>query len=283
MNYYQILGVNESASQEDIKQAYRKLAMKNHPDRGGNTAEFQKISEAYDTLGDPNKRFEYDTQRKGGAQFSFNADPNDINFGPFGEFGDIFRFTFGQGFNPRQHFRRNKDLTIRISISLKQSYLGTQVEAKFNLPSGKPQTVIVDIPAGISSGQIVRFDNLGDDSIPNLPRGNLNVQVIVQDDHEYMRVNDDLYTTITIDPLEAMLGCIKTVKCFDVELNSLKLNPGVQPGTEFKTPGKGFKNIITNQIGNFVIKVNVKIPAITDPVIQKKLKELYNEINKTSK
>lgn len=283
MNYYEILGVAETATQDDIKQAYRKLAMKNHPDRGGDTTEFQRIAQAYEVLGDPNKRAEYDN-RSNGPQFSFNGmNPNEMNFGPFGDLGDIFRFTFGQGFNPRQHVRRNRDLTIRIAVSLKQSYTGTQIEAKFNLPSGKPQTVVVDIPAGIATGQIVRFDQLGDDSVPNVPRGNLNVQVIVQDDHEYERIDNDLCTNITINPLEAMLGCAKPVRCFDTELSPLKLNPGVQPGAEFRTSGRGFRDLRTGIPGDFIIKVKVEIPAVTDTAIANKLKELYAEINNTSK
>lgn len=281
MNYYQILGVSESASQEDIKQAFRKLAMKNHPDRGGDTNEFQRISEAYETLSDPNKKAEYD-QTRHSQQFGFrHTDPGDINFGPFGNFGDIFQFTFGQGFAQRQHYRKNKDLTIRIAVSLKQSYFGTQVEAKFNLPSGKPQTVVVDIPAGISSGQIVRYDNLGDDSIPNLPRGKLNVQVIVQEDESFQRIGNDLYTDITLNPLEAMLGCIKSVGCFDSEFTSIKLNPGVQPDTEFRTIGKGFRDIRTGRPGDFVVRLKVKIPAVTNKNIVDKLKEIYVEINNT--
>lgn len=281
MDYYQILGINEGASAEDIKKAYKKLAMKNHPDRGGDTKKFQEISQAYDTLSDQNKRADYDAQRNGFNPFAGTQGMG----GGFHDINDIFRFHFGQGFagfggHPHHQQRRNRDLTIRVSITLKQSYTGTQLEAKYNTPTGKSQTVAVDIPAGVSSGQTIRYPNLGDDSIPNLPRGNLNVQVVVEHDPEYERRGNDLWTYMNISALEAMIGCIKNVKCLDGTTLNLSVRAGTEHGTDFCASGKGFKDLNTGQLGNFFISVKIIIPAVTDVQLVSELQSLYSKIEK---
>ena len=260
MNYYQILGVAENASQDDIKKAYKKLAMKNHPDRGGDTKKFQEISQAYDTLGDDQKRQQYDAQRNGSPFFSANNAG-----GGFHDMNDIFtQFGFGRGFAGFHQQRRNRDLSIRVSISFKQSYTGTQIEARFNTPTGRAQTVVVDIPAGVQTGQTIRYADLGDDSIPNVPRGNLNVTVVVEADPDWERRGNDLITTKVISILEAMTGCMKEVTCLDGTLLPLKIRPGINPNAEFAINGRGFRDVNTGRVGNLIVIVQITIPAVTD-------------------
>ncbi len=275
MDYYQILGINENASQDEIKKAYKKLAMKNHPDRGGDTKKFQEISQAYDTLGDEQKRQQYDAQknnpfihaRSGNHGFQ---DINDIfggfGFGPHGPFG---------GFHQQ---RRNRDLSIRVSISFKQSYTGTQIEARFNTPSGKAQTVIVDIPPGVQSGQTIRYGDLGDDSIPNIPRGNLNVTIVVENDPQWERRGNDLCTTLTVTALEAMTGCMKEVTCLDGFTMPLKLRPGIKHGAEFASGGRGFRDINTGRMGSLIVILDINIPAVTDPQLVQELQAIYAKL-----
>ena len=277
MDYYKILGVNENASQDDIKKAYKKLAMKNHPDRGGDTKKFQEISQAYDTLSDVQKRAQYDAQKNG-----FNPFGRAANFGPgFHDINDIFGATFGFGPNgPFGGFnqRRNRDLSIRISISLKQSYTGTQVEARFNTPTGRAQTVIVDIPSGVMNGQVVRYPDLGDDSIPNIPRGNLNVTVLVEQDPEWERRGNDLITKVKISALEAMIGCTKEITSLDGFKMPLRLRPGIKHGTEFASGGRGFTDLNTGRSGNLVVVVDIEIPAVTDNQLRQELEAIYAKI-----
>lgn len=283
MDYYQTLGIADTANQDEIRTAYKKLAMKNHPDRGGDTKKFQEISQAYDTLSDPQKRAQYDSQRHGG----FNPFGNNGHH-PFEQFSEMFSFHFGQG-GPQfgqgfrqQQVKRNKDLTIRIGITLKQSFLGTQIEARYTLPNGKGQTVIVDIPPGINHGQTVRYGGLGDDSIPNMPRGNLNVQIMIDPDENFERINNDLWTTLKISALEAMIGCQKEVQHLDNSKLTLTLRPGVTDGTEFSASGRGFKDINTGRPGNMFIRLKIDIPAVTDPVLVKELETIYARINQKS-
>jgi curved DNA-binding protein len=277
MNYYQILGVAENASQDDIKKAYKKLAMKNHPDRGGDTQKFQEISQAYDTLSDDQKRQQYDAQRNGNP--FFGAGPQ----GGFHDMNDIFsNFGFGRGFAGFHQQRRNRDLSIRVSISFKQSYTGTQIEARFNTPTGRAQTVVVDIPQGVQTGQTIRYADLGDDSIPNMPRGNLNVTVIVEPDPDWERRGNDLITTKVISILEAMTGCMKEVTCLDGILLPLKIRPGISPNAEFAISGRGFRDVNTGRVGNLIVIVQITIPAVTDRQTIQELSAIHAKLQQTN-
>lgn len=281
MDYYQILGVNENSSQDEIKAAYKKLAMKNHPDRGGDTKKFQEISQAYDTLSDPQKRQNYDAQKGG-----FNPFANAAGFGPgFHDVGSMFSFHFGPGFANfgQNQSRRNKDLTIRISITLKQSFFGTQIEARFNTMTGRQQTAVIDIPAGVQTGQTIRYPDLGDDSIPSMPRGNLNVQIFVDQDPNFERRMNDLRTKCSISVLEAMIGCTKVVSYIDGSSSPINIRPGIQHGTEFASRGKGFRDINSGHVGSFVIEINIEVPTITDPALKKEIEDLYAKISNISK
>ena len=279
MDYYQILGVQPNASPEEIKKAYRKLANKHHPDKGGDQNKFKEISVAYDTVSDAQRKAEYDMQRQGGGrEYRFNS--ND-----FQQFQDIF----GNGFDPFGHrsnpffgrrVPKNRDLNIQCQISLLDSFTGKQLEATYTLPSGKPQNVVINIPAGVEHGATIRYPGLGDDSAPNIPRGNLNVTVVVLPDQNYRRVNDDLYTTVHINPIEAMIGCRKKVKLITGQEMDLEVRAGVESGTEYASGGNGFTNPHNNQKGRFVSVVNIRTPLVTDPEIIALLKDINNKISK---
>lgn len=276
MNYYDILGVNQEASQDDIKKAYKKLAMTHHPDRGGDNKKFQEISQAYDTLSDPQKKSHYDAELNG-----FGNPFGNMQGQGFPNFGEMFGFHFGPGF--AQHTRRkNRDLSIRISITFKQSYIGTQIEARYPTPNGKSKTVVIDVPPGIQSGQIIRYGGLGDETNPKLPPGDLNVTVMVETDPEWERRGDDLCKILQISILEAMTGCTKQIECLDGISIPINIRPGVTHGTEFASNGRGFKNINTNRIGSLIIIINIVIPRVTDTNLIKKLETIYAEINHTS-
>jgi len=280
-DYYSILGVSPEAGPDEIKKAYRKLANQHHPDKGGDQAKFKDISVAYDTLSDGKKRAEYDLQRQGGGphvRFT-SGDFQDLNdlfggsFDPFGHRSNPFFDVFGRG------GRRNRDLNIQCQITLLDSFLGKQLEANYQLPSGKPQTVVINVPAGINHGETIRYQGLGDDSIPGMPRGSLNVTVIVLPDPNFRRQGDDLYTTVNISPIEAMIGCRKRVKYITGEEKEIDIRPGVETGVEYASQNFGFSDPRTGQRGRFVIAVNIRTPNITDPDIVRRLKEINDEIS----
>ena len=282
-DHYQTLGVSETASPDEIKKAYRSLANKHHPDKGGDQAKFKDISVAYDTLGDANKRAEYDNQRRyGGNQFRFNTghagfqDIHDIfghQFGGGGPFGDIFG----------RQIRRNRDLNIHCQVSLLDSFIGKQLEANYTLPSGKPQTVVINVPEGIEHGATIRYQGLGDDSFPQAPRGHLNVTIIVTPDADFSRQGDDLYTTIDISPIDAMIGCSKQVRTITGETSMMEIRPGVKSGAEYAKNGAGFPNVQTGRKGRFVTVVNIKAPAITDHQLVTELRAINEKLSNLPK
>jgi len=281
-DYYQTLGVNENASPDEIKKAYRSLANKHHPDKGGDQAKFKDISVAYENLSDPQKKAEYDHQRQygNGQQFHFHTgnggfDPFAQMFGGQSPFGDIFGQMRGQ-------HRRNKDLNIQCQISLLDSYTGKQLEANYRLPSGRNQNVMINVPAGINHGETIRYDGLGDDSIPQFARGNLNVTILVQPDPSYARRGDDLYTNVDINPIEAMIGCRKTVKTITGVPLELDIRAGVENGVEFASGGHGFTNVNSGRKGRFVGVVNIKTPVIRDPALLAQLEQINAQISNRS-
>lgn len=289
-DHYYTLGVSESATADEIKKAYRSLANKHHPDKGGDQAKFKDISVAYDTLSNAQKKAEYDQQRMyGGDQFKFNT-----GNGGFQNFHDIFG---GGGFDPfggrnspfgdifgrhQQRVARNRDLNIHCQISLLDSFQGKQLEANYTLPSGKPQTVVINVPAGVTNGDTIRYTGLGDDTVPGVPRGNLNVTIIVQPDNSFQRVHDDLYTTVNITPIEAMIGCRKTVRTITGNTMDLEIRAGVEEGIEFASNGGGFNNVNTGRKGRFVSVVKIKSTVVTDPVIIEQLKQINETLSKNT-
>lgn len=281
MDYYSILGVGKSASPEDIKAAYRKLAMKHHPDRGGDAKKFQEISEAYETLSDPDKKAQYDHGGARGFRNGFQGNPFNEGFGrsPFEDLFSQFGFQFHTG-NRRP---QNSDLTIKVKISLKDSYLGKTMTINYPLPSGRDQTLEITIPPGIENGQTMRMGGMGDDSIKEIARGDLIVQIEVERDPVFRREEMALITSLRIDVFDAMLGCERTVKNIDGSELALTVRPGTQNGQKYSCKGLGFRSVKFNNIrGDLIVQVIVDTPIIKDEKMAAKVRALAEEIRNKS-
>ena len=277
-DYYKILGVDKTASQDEIKNAYRRLANKHHPDKGGDQNVFKDISVAYDTLSDSAKKSEYDQMQQGGFRHQQQGYQNFNDIFGQSPFGAHFHDIFGR----QNRIVKNRDLNIQCRVSLLDSFVGKQFEANYTLPSGKPQTVVINVPEGVETGDVIKYTGLGDDSMPHVPRGNLNVTILVTSDPNFQRINDDLYTTIDITPIEAMIGCKKQIKTITGETSMIDIRPGVESGTEFAKIGAGFRNVHNHKKGRFVSVVKIKGTAITDPHLVEQLRTINSEINKSS-
>jgi len=280
MDYYKLLGVARNATPEEIKKTYRKLAMQHHPDRnGGDDTKFKQIQEAYATLSDLQKRSEYDNpQPKFNNSRGFNAGGNT------GSFEDLFRqYSTNPGFGGQQSRQpRNRDVTIEYRLTFEELFTGKAVNIQYRLPSGKTEILDAAVPPGVKQNDSVRFGGMGDDSFPQVPRGNLVLNIKVQPHPTWTRDNDNIITTENISVFDLMLGTNIEISTPANKHFSLTIPKGTKPGTVFSISGQGVPNVNTRRPGNAHIKVEADIPKIKDEEILQRLKDIKDEINKLS-
>ena len=286
-NYYDILGVNEQSTSADITKAFKDLAKQHHPDRGGTQEKFQEINEAHDTLKSSQKRHDYDSMRKfgggtGGAQHPFfNEDIFGDIFSGFGQGGDMdfngrFNFTGRNGGERtfRNVKRGNRSINVRMAISIKEAMTSDEKTISYKLPSGREEFATVKIPAGVQHGVTFKYAGMGDDSIKNVPRGDLMVQMSVLDSDGYTRKGNDLYTDKTIDCFQAVRGHKIQLKTLEDSVITVKVPSGTQPGTLLMVRSKGMPIHKTIGIrGNLYVKIHVLIPQLSAADL-KKIKDL---------
>jgi DnaJ-class molecular chaperone len=276
-DYYQTLGVPRTANQDEIKQAFRRLAAQHHPDRGGDTAKFQEIQAAYAVLSDPEQRAQHDNPSPfgghsgGGFHFGGGVPPGfeDIFSAFSGMGGNPF---FGQGFRQQQ---RNRNLNLQTTITLEEAFLGKNLMANIGLPSGLEQVLEVKIPPGVRDGTVLRLAGMGDDTVSGVPRGDIHLTINIQPHHIYQRQGDDLLRTLTVSCFDAILG--KTVKFDTIDGKTLEVNiaPGTQPGQTLAVQGYGMPHMSDQRMkGRLLLEINVTIP----PNLTEKQKDLVRQI-----
>lgn len=286
MTHYDTLGVSESANQDEIKKAYRKLANQHHPDKGGDTNRFQQIQSAYETLSDNNRRAQYDAERQGMGGFRFTVNGQDMGSGMPHEMEEMLRnfgFAFGPGFanhgdpfNVFRQPRKNKDLQIELIVSL-SSTLQEQVKIiSVKTSNGDTYPVEVKIPRGVRPGSTVKYSGLGDNFFASLPRGDLYVKVNIEANQEYGIDNIDLHKTVELDCVLAMVGGTVVVSGLDGKRFDINIPAGTQTGTRFRLAEQGLYAMNQNVRGNLII--NVKITVSTNITLEQKqgIKNLFN-------
>ena len=279
-DYYKILGVSRTASAEEIKGAYRKLAMQYHPDRnpGDKQAEerFKEMNEAYQVLSDAQKRARYDQLGDSYSQWQQQGTPGNFNWGEwtaqprggqevnfddlFGDstFSDFFRSIFGgmsAGQSPRGRSGRSAPAVQQpVSISLKEAYSGTTR----TLQTGN-RKVEVKLPAGARQGTKIRVPGAGPAGADGRPT-DLYLLLEVEDDPAFERDGNDLHTLVTIDVFKAMLGGEAEVKTLAGKV-LLTIPPGTQPDQVFRVAGRGMPLLKdTETKGDLYVLVKVQIP-----------------------
>jgi curved DNA-binding protein len=269
MDYYSILGINKQASQDEIKKAYRKQAMANHPDRGGDSGKFAQINEAYETLKDPNKRQAYDN-----PQVRMNTQSFDVN-----DMNTIFEAMFGRGARPQQ--RRNQDIKIGIRISLADAATGKDVLATYKLRNGRESSASIRIHPGVNDMEVIRFQGLGDATHPQLPRGDLLVQIRVLSHARFERDGRNLRTNLDVDVFELMLGTTMIIDKLTGGPLRVKIPKGTNPGTVLSVAGHGMPDPKAGRTGNLYIHIKGILPKL-NTIQEEKVKRLNDELNNGS-
>lgn len=292
-DYYEVLGVQRSASAEELKKAFRKLAMQLHPDKnpGDKKAEekFKEVNEAYEILSDPQRRQAYDQFGHMGAQGGFRpgASPfegfNRGGFEGFGQtggpenfqdiFGDIFSDFFAgrpggprPGAGPRgQNRGRGADLRYTLNISFEEAASGAEKQISFIRHRGGKEDsakLAITVPAGVKNGQRLKLRGEGDAGPAGA--GDLYVIISIQDHSLFKRVENDVHIDLPISYWDAVFGTTAEVPTLTGR-SSLKIPPGTPSGQIFRLKGKGFASIGGAGGGDMLVRVVIDVPKeLTD-------------------
>ncbi len=285
-DFYEVLGVSKTASAEELKKAYRKLALEWHPDRNKSeeaSGKFKEINEAYEVLSDTNKRAAYDqfghtafqngagggnqgpfgnAYRQGPFSYSYyggNQGQNPFDSFDFSDPFDIFEQFFGGGFNRNQRARRQ---LYQISIDFQEAVKGTTKE--IHLPKGQAGegSVVktIRIPAGVDTGSRIRFEDF-------------EIVLEVRPDDRFKREGDDLILDQEITFSQAALGTVLEVPTVEGSV-SIRVQPGTQPGTMIRLKGKGVAHVRGGGKGDEYVRILIKIPT----KLNRRQKELLEEL-----
>lgn len=291
-DYYEILGVNKSASEAEIKSVYRKLARKHHPDidkSAGASEKFKEISEAYQVLSDQQKKKTYDQfghsaftpgggfggqgSSSGWQQYSWSSSgggpfgsaqggPNvQFDFGGFEDPFDLFEQIFGMGGFGQAYRRR---LTYQLSITFNEAISGAtkEVEIESRSQHGRLERkkMRIKVPAGVDNGTKMRF-------------GDIDIVFQVSRHQQFLREGADIFSEITITIPQLVLGDIFEVETVQGAVK-VKVPPGTQPGSLVKLKGKGAPRLDSSGHGDHYVRVNLEVPK--NPTKQER--ELYEQL-----
>lgn len=287
IDYYKILGVDKTATDEDIKKAYRKLARKLHPDLNPTDKDahkkFQEVNEANEVLSDADKRKKYDQygkdwqhadqfeqQRKnqrhsafeGGQQFQGEGDS---------DFSNFFESMFGGSGRSRQTKFRGQDYNAELKLNLTDALETHQQTLTVN---GK--NIRITIPAGIENGQVIKLKGHGAAGVNGGPAGDLFITFSISNHPNFKRSGNDLFTTVPIDLYTAMLGGETTIDTLKGKVK-LKVNAETQYGTKIRLKGKGFPVYKKEgEAGDLYVTYEIKLPS----KLTEQQKNLFTELRK---
>ncbi len=306
-DYYKVLGVAPTASADEIKKAYRRLAQKYHPDKAGGEKDaedrFKEIGEAYDVLGDPAKRRNYDAMRQGnpftrggrgggggfgggnifgdgmggGGFENFSGDPQ-------GGFAGIFESLFGAGAEGRARRQRpGQDIVTNLEIPFELAVRGgkQKITVRHQDPENpgeiKTRDVTIKIPPGVQDGQKIRLAGAGQPGPNGGPAGSLLITVRVGSHTVFTREGSDLFSKVRVDLSTAVLGGQTRVQVLDSHV-TLKIPPGTQPGQKFKIRGQGGVKRDGSR-GDHFVSIEVVLPKKLTPEQEQRFRAFLDTLN----
>ncbi|MCK5867365.1 MAG: DnaJ domain-containing protein [Mycoplasmataceae bacterium] len=264
-DYYEVLGVPKNAQQQEIKRAFRKLAMKFHPDRNkddGAEEKFKEVNEAYEILSDQDKRTKYDQF----GHSAFDGNQGHGGFGGFGDFNDIFSSFFGgKRANPNAP-RKGQDMQMRTTITFEESVFGKTIDqALYKYVNGERKSVDTEIkvPSGIEDGQQIRLTGFGGNGDNDGPNGDLFILISVKPHKRWVRAHDDIVTDLDVSIFDIIDEKLLEVPT-PYGIESIQLKNNVQNGEIFTIRDKGFPSLRYNHNGNFLTRINIYIPKMNE-------------------
>ena len=285
--YYEVLGVGEKATTDEIKKSFKKLARKHHPDAGGDEAAFKEISEAYEVLSDKEKRKEYDTMLRYGAFTAGGAGAAGMPYnwgggggytvsdfggdgGAFSSLGEMFaRMAHGEGaFGTEWDFGKKKakgqDVQVTLEVSFDEAFKGTEKRVTVKSSDGTNQTIDVKVPEGAVEGGKLRYKGKGTAGSNGGQNGDLLIVTSIKPHKLYARSGADVSMDMPLTLDEAALGAQVVVPAPDGSKVKLKVPAGTQEGKVFLIRGKGAKRVGNKQAasthGDLKVKVMLKVP-----------------------
>lgn len=249
---YKILGVARNSSDEEIKQAYKRLVKEHHPDRpNGNEEKFKQVNDAYERI------------KNGETIYNSDSSPHNRR-NPF-DFDDLFTQHFG-------NIQRNKNIETTFYIDIVDIFNAATKSIQLQLSNGTTRIVNIQIPHGVTIGSKVRYHGYGE-NIKQGPPGDLFITFIIKDHPKFKVEEYDIIYPLSISVKEAMIGTEKTIQTLDNRHLKLHIKAGTQPNTRLRIPEAGLpKRNLPN--GNLYIEIKIHIPVLTEQDLDKKLQDL---------